>query len=71
MVCQVDTAYIDVDKKKKTLSGLPLMHKKYTNSFVNKRISVVHTDTIIRKGGNSFLLNLVQFSVVVRQGTCN
>ena len=32
--------------------------KKYTNSFVIDRISFVHTNTIIQKGGNSFMWNL-------------
>ena len=33
------------------------LSKEYTNSFVVERLSFVHTDAIIKKRGNLFLLN--------------
>ena len=47
------------------------LSKKYTSSFVIDGISFVHTDAVIKKGGNSFLFefSLVKFSKVVRHDT--
>ena len=58
---------------KAAIAGLPLTHKcasfylskKSTNSFVIDKIPFVHTDTTVKKIGNTFVLNLASSVVVV------
>ena len=47
------------------------LSEKYPNSFVIDRVSFVHTDTIIKKGGSFVGIDPVQFSMVVRHVTHN